>query len=155
MDESHGARVGPVPPPAYYAAGFVLGLLADRLAPARIPGRTPRRVLGGLLTAAGAAVLATAARSMKRHQTTIVPHQPVSALITTGLHAHSRNPIYTGLVGIHAGAALLVGSWWPLAALPAVVGQVRRRVIEPEEAYLSERFPDDYPAYRARVRRWL
>jgi protein-S-isoprenylcysteine O-methyltransferase Ste14 len=50
-----------------------------------------------------------------RHRTTIVPHHPVAALITTGAYRWSRNPMYTGLAIAYLGGALLVGSWWPAA----------------------------------------
>ena len=90
-----------------------------------------------------------------RHRTTIVPHHPVAALVTSGGYRISRNPMYTGLAIIYAGGALLAGSWWPMLLLPLVLLAIVQLVIKPEEAYLSERFGDDYRQYQARVRRWL
>jgi protein-S-isoprenylcysteine O-methyltransferase Ste14 len=90
-----------------------------------------------------------------RHRTTIVPHHPVAALITTGAYRWSRNPMYTGLAIAYLGGALLVGSWWPAALWPLAVLAVARLVIRPEERYLTERFGQTYADYRAQVRRWL
>ena len=155
MTGSDGAQVGRIPPPVYFAGGLVAGLLADRVAPMRLPGGAGRRLAGAALVAAGGAVCAGAARGMISRHTTLVPHEPVTALVTTGLHARSRNPIYTGFAAAYVGVSLLAGSWCPLLGLPAVLGLVRRRVIDPEEAYLAERFPVEYADYRSRVRRWL
>ncbi len=54
-----------------------------------------------------------------------------------------------------AGVGLLANAGWVLALLPAAVAVVQQGVVEREEAYLARRFPDAYPAYRVRVRRWF
>jgi protein-S-isoprenylcysteine O-methyltransferase Ste14 len=75
--------------------------------------------------------------------------------MTTGGYRLSRNPMYAGLGIAYLGAALLLGSWWPVVLWPLVMLAVDRLVIRPEETYLSERFGQDYSDYRAHVRRWL
>ncbi len=92
---------------------------------------------------------------MVRYRTTIVPHRPVATLITTGAYRISRNPMYAGLAVAYLGAALLVGSWWPVATLPVALVLTRLLVIGPEERYLERRFGPSYVDYRSRVRRWL
>ncbi len=90
-----------------------------------------------------------------RHRTALLPHHVVSTLVTTSVFRLSRNPMYTGFAVAYLGGALLLGSWWPLIALPAVLVAVRRLVIDREERYLASRFGEQYRSYRARVRRWL
>jgi protein-S-isoprenylcysteine O-methyltransferase Ste14 len=50
---------------------------------------------------------------------------------------------------------VLIGSWWPLLVLPAVLLAMLRLVITREEEYLATRFGAAYAAYRSRVRRWV
>jgi protein-S-isoprenylcysteine O-methyltransferase Ste14 len=54
-----------------------------------------------------------------------------------------------------AGIGLRANAGSVLALLPLAVGIVQKGVIEREEAYLARRFPEAYPPYKARVRRWL
>jgi protein-S-isoprenylcysteine O-methyltransferase Ste14 len=155
IEATQGARVPYVPPPLYYGAGFAAGVLLDRLLPLSIGGRPATTVAGVVAGGVGVALMAGGVTGVIRHRTTIVPHHPVSALVTTGAYRWSRNPMYTGLAIAYLGGALLVGSWWPVAVWPLVIAAVRRLVIAPEEQYLSERFGQPYADYRARVRRWL
>ena len=56
---------------------------------------------------------------------------------------------------VYAGAAVAAASPWIAAlALPLAV-TMRSRVVAREEAYLEQRFGDDYRNYKTRVRRWL
>jgi len=151
-----GARVLRVPPPLYYAAAFAAGmLLRGATVPLAIGARPATGVVGVAVLGAGLALALAGVAQVLRHRTTIVPHHPVSALVTTGAYRLSRNPMYTGLALAYLGGALLADSWWPLATLPFALLAVRRIVIDPEERYLAGCFGQTYTAYRARVRRWL
>jgi protein-S-isoprenylcysteine O-methyltransferase Ste14 len=63
--------------------------------------------------------------------------------------------MYAGLALAYLGAALLIGAWWPLIALPPVLLAVLWLVIQPEERYLVERYGKTYTDYLGRVRPWL
>lgn len=153
---SRGARVPRVPPPLYYGAAFAAGmLLRAGTVPLAIGARPATAVLGGLGLATGAALTLAGVAAVLRHRTTIVPHRPVAALLTTGPYRLSRNPMYAGLAVAYVGGALLVGSVWPLATLPVAIVLVRCLVIGSEERYLASRFGEEYAAYRGRTRRWL
>ena len=139
--EHRGARVLWIPPPVYYAAGFVAGTLLDSAAVSLpIGGRPAVALIGVVIAAAGAALALSGVVGVVRHQTTIVPHHPVSSLVTTGVYRISRNPMYAGLAIVYLGGALIAGSWWPLVLLPLVLFAVQRLVIRPEERYLTEHF---------------
>lgn len=154
--EAHrGARVIFIPPPLYYAAGLAVGMVANSLVALPLGGRPATTVAGAVVAALGLALALAGIAAVIRHRTTIVPHHPVSTLVTAGAYRLSRNPMYTGLAVVYLGLALLFGSWWPLALWPLVLLAVRQLVIRPEEEYLTQRFGRPYAAYRSRVRRWL
>ena len=71
-------------------------------------------------------------------------------LRTHGPYAVTRHPIYTGLLGMIVGTALLAGLGQAILAVVAglVVFSVK---IHAEERLLLANFPDEYPAYRQRV----
>src|SRR4051794_569836 len=152
---TRGARVAYIPPPLYYGAGFAAGMVLDNLVAAPVGGGTATVMAGAVVGGLGLALAFAGVGGVIRHRTTIVPHHPVSALVTTGAYRWSRNPMYTGLAITYLGVALLVGSWWPIVLLPLVVLGVTRLVIEPEERYLAARFGPAFAEYRARVRRWI
>ena len=103
----------------------------------------------------GVAVMAAGARSFSRAGTPVPSNQPVRALVTTGVHGWSRNPIYVGMLLLYAGIGIAARSPWVLIlALPLIL-ILRYGVIAREEAYLERRFGDAYRAYKAHVRRWL
>ena len=82
-------------------------------------------------------------------------NQPVRALVTTGIHGLSRNPIYIGMLLLYAGIGIAARSPWVLVlGLPLVI-ILHFGVVAREETYLEQRFGDAYRAYKARVRRWL
>ena len=116
-----------------------------------------RSVLPALLVIAAARFALPAVRAFRRAGTTISPVQVerASALVTQGVFARSRNPMYLAL-------SLLLGAWAAWLARPeALLGPallmawLTRFQILPEEHVLAARFGADYAAYRARVRRWL
>jgi protein-S-isoprenylcysteine O-methyltransferase Ste14 len=63
--------------------------------------------------------------------------------------------MYLGMAFVYAGIAIAGQSVWALILLPVVLILIRRRAIEPEEAFLERRFGTDYIAYKEKVRRWI
>jgi protein-S-isoprenylcysteine O-methyltransferase Ste14 len=110
---------------------------------------------GGLLVLAGLALVALSALQFRRARTHIEPWKPTSAIVSDGVFAYSRNPIYLGFCLVTIGLGCVFRNpWMILSCLPSawVVFQI---AIRREEAYLSAKFPQEYGTYRARVRRWL
>jgi protein-S-isoprenylcysteine O-methyltransferase Ste14 len=103
----------------------------------------------------GVTIMATGIRNFSRAATPVPSNQPVRALVTTGIHGRSRNPIYVGMLLLYVGLGIAARSpWILLLALPLVL-ILRYGVVAREEAYLERRFGDAYRDYTARVRRWL
>lgn len=145
-------------PPLLYLACLLLGLALDRVLP--LPLILPEAALirwtvGGGLILIGVAIVAAGSRNFSRAATPVRSNQPVRALVTTGIHGWSRNPIYIGMFLLYAGIGIAARSPWVLVlALPLVI-ILRYVVVAREEAYLERRFGDAYRDYKARVRRWL
>jgi protein-S-isoprenylcysteine O-methyltransferase Ste14 len=88
-------------------------------------------------------------------RTPVRGHQPTRALVTTGIHAWSRNPIYVGMFLLYLGIGLVArGPWILVLVLPLAI-TIRYVVVAREEAYLERRYGDAYRDYKARVRCWL
>jgi len=89
----------------------------------------------------------TIGRNWSSRPATKVDHE----LVTTGPYAAVRHPIYSGLILATLGTAT-TGSI--LGAFAFVAGTIIFSLrIGREESLMLARFPDQYPAYRARTRR--
>jgi protein-S-isoprenylcysteine O-methyltransferase Ste14 len=75
-------------------------------------------------------------------------------LITTGVFAWSRNPIYVAFLFILLGQFLVFPNTALLIYLAVAAGIVHRQVRR-EEVYLAQHYGADYPDYCRRVRRYL
>jgi protein-S-isoprenylcysteine O-methyltransferase Ste14 len=115
----------------------------------------PWSLIGLVPLAGGAALILLADRAVTRAGTTVEPFEEPSALITNGVFAWSRNPMYVGMVLILFGIAVLVGSLTPFLVPAGFAVLMDRRFIRPEERMLATKFGAQWDAYRARVRRWL
>jgi protein-S-isoprenylcysteine O-methyltransferase Ste14 len=145
-------------PPLLFLAALLLGFVADRLLPLPFPlpgSELVHRIVGGSLLLIGAALIAAGIRNFARARTPIPTNQPTRALVTTGIHGWTRNPIYLGMFLVYGGIGVAAQSLWTLIlALPLAI-TIRYGVVAREEAYLERRFGDVYRDYKARVRRWL
>jgi protein-S-isoprenylcysteine O-methyltransferase Ste14 len=138
---------------------LLLGLIAIFVSNEYYPG--PRftsltfQLLGGLLIIVGLWLLVSAGGLFKRAETGLIPFRNVSALVTEGIYRYTRNPMYLGMVALLLGCAITVGASVALVIPPVFAIIIELRFIRPEEAMLRDMFPEDFPAYCNRVRRWL
>lgn len=110
---------------------------------------------GGLLVGGGLILLALAIWEMRRHRTTIIPHQSADRLVSSGIFKRSRNPIYLGDVLILTGFILYWDAVLSLPLIPIFVWVLEKRFIEPEEAGLRRKFVAEFIRYSQQTRRWL
>ncbi len=110
---------------------------------------------GGILMAAGVALILWGMLTFVRARTAILPIKPASRIVDTGPYRLTRNPMYTGMALAYLGAMLLLNWGWALVVFPVVLILLYRFVISREEAYLTAAFGEEYLAYCRKVRRWI
>jgi protein-S-isoprenylcysteine O-methyltransferase Ste14 len=81
-------------------------------------------------------------------------NKPTTRVVTHGPYRISRNPMYlASALGI-MGVAAIVNTLWIVLLVPMQIAIISLQ-IKREERYLRREFPEEYPRYKARVRRWL
>lgn len=111
--------------------------------------------LGSIPITAGVLLAIQGSRLFARAGTNIIPFTKSTALVTSGVFAVSRNPMYTGMVLALAGTALLMNGWFPWIVVIAFTTIIRGYFIRHEEALMEQTFGREYLDYKARVRRWF
>jgi protein-S-isoprenylcysteine O-methyltransferase Ste14 len=110
----------------------------------------PMAVTGAVLVTLGAALAFSARAALGRNWGTPGSRKTDTELVTSGPYSLVRHPIYSGLLLMMVGTAIgMMPMWWIVAPLAATYMITNARA---EEGYMTERFPDDYPAYRARTK---
>jgi protein-S-isoprenylcysteine O-methyltransferase Ste14 len=146
------------PPPLIALAALVLGLLLDRLLPAYVLtvllSLPERIVIGAILLAVSAGLAIPALLAFRAAGTHVEPWKPSSAVVTDGIFAWLRNPMYVGLIVGLAGLSLLLASDWTLVMTAIVAPVLHFGVVKREERYLETKFGDAYRGYKARVPRY-
>src|SRR5690348_3769607 len=79
-----GAKVRFPVPPLLFVGPLAAALALHGVRPWRLPLPSGARLAGVGVVAAGAALSGSGAAAFRRAGTTVVPHQPVSALVTAG-----------------------------------------------------------------------
>lgn len=113
------------------------------------------RVIGVVSVLAGIALDLAAMLAMRRLHTNVLPHRGAQRLVTDGVFAFSRNPIYLGNTLLLMGLALALHWPWLLACALVSAVLVDRVAIRREERHLSARFGQAFTDYATRVPRWI
>jgi len=93
----------------------------------------------------------------RRANTTVNPHKPETstALVTSGVYAWTRNPMYLGLSILLFGWAIKLGTLSPVVGPLLFIPLIGHVQIRPEEHALRLQFGTDYDQYCRSVKRWL
>lgn len=146
-----------IPPVAVFLIFAALMWLLAKFVPSAgiaLPAKNPIAAgiaaVGGVF--AGAGIL-----SFLRTRTTLNPFEPgkSASLVTTGIYAVSRNPMYLSLLFVLAGWAVYLSNPATVVVFPFFVAYMNRFQIMPEERALSSLFGSEFEMYCQRVRRWL
>lgn len=143
-----------LPPHLTITLALAMGLArafgpTDRLLP------DPWSWLGAGFIAAGVALAVGGSRQFERSGTNIKTFDDPDVLVSHGLFARSRNPMYLGFAVLLVGLGVIVNRPWALLGPVVFVLAADRWYIPFEEARMRATFGPSFDRYRAEVRRWL
>jgi protein-S-isoprenylcysteine O-methyltransferase Ste14 len=146
-----------LPPVALVVIAAALMWIASSAIPAFDFFLPAKFFLSVSLALIGALTCLSGVVSFRRAKTTVNPMKPnsTSSLVVSGIYRYTRNPMYLGFALVLLGWAVFLSNLVALALVPAFVVYISRFQIMPEEHVLASLFPHEYPAYQARVRRWI
>ena len=153
----------PGPPPslarailAFVALPGVVAFLVPLAAALGWQHSPPRNPAGWLPVLVGAAVLLWCVREFHvAGRGTLAPWSPPRTIVTSGPYRFTRNPMYVAVALVLFGWGQLFGSTGLLIYAVGVAVVFYLRVVLAEEPRLARTFPEQWPAYRKRVPRWL
>lgn len=145
-------------PPYLSLLAPALAIALEWLAPLELlPGRFNAVSAGAgaaLLILAGWLALA-ANRRFKRAKTNVDPRRPALAVVRGGPYQFTRNPMYLGMILLQFGLALAFSLDWAIPLGLLLWAALHWGVVLREEAYLTEKFGDDYRTLLKSTRRWF
>ncbi len=112
------------------------------------------RAIGAVLVVVAAALYTVAVVQLGSSWRLGVDRDKPGPLVTSGVYAWSRHPIYVAFVLLFLGSFLLLGRLVFLVLLGAMCAVLYAYAII-EERFLAARFGDSYAGYAARVARWV
>ena len=112
-------------------------------------------IFGYLLVLFGITIAILVATSFRRAGTAIEPWKPTTSIVTTGFYAWSRNSIYAGFCLINIVIGIASNSIWIFVSFIPAAFLLYHVAIAKEEAYLAEKFGEEYLTYKNKVRRWV
>jgi protein-S-isoprenylcysteine O-methyltransferase Ste14 len=152
----HEASPNRIPwPPLILVASVAASLVLNAVVPVGLGGHAVVRLCGLLILACGLLLDLLAMATMGRARTNILPHRPADRLLTHGVFAWSRNPIYLGNVLLLIGGGLVSDIAWFLPAAVAAMALTDRLAVRREEAHLAAKFGNAYRQYARTTRRWF
>ncbi|HEX8510291.1 MAG TPA: isoprenylcysteine carboxylmethyltransferase family protein [Propionibacteriaceae bacterium] len=148
-----------------FAAAVILGLVAPLLAAFRLvsyvtgPAENwttgPGVWVGLLLTAAGFTMAVVAQNTMGASWRIGVDQAERTELVTHGVFAHVRNPIFTAMIAAQLGTALMAPTWLSVTAVLLLLAACELQVRLVEEPHLARVHGNSYQAYSAGAGRFL
>jgi protein-S-isoprenylcysteine O-methyltransferase Ste14 len=155
-DPRGGARVK-LPPPLLLLALIGMGVLLRYVgAPPPLPGgRAVQFAVAGVLVVVALLIGGSAVGLFKKSGQHPAPWKPSPSLVLQGAYRFTRNPMYVSMTLIIIGLGFALDDLWLVIGAALFLIVVHYTAVLPEEAYLEEKFGDDYRAYKKKVRRYL
>jgi protein-S-isoprenylcysteine O-methyltransferase Ste14 len=158
----HGISGTPADPEWWGGVLFVVAMVAGLAGPllavlgvAPVDPPAALQAVGLVVALVGFAATLAAQTGMGASWRIGVDSAERTALVTDGVFAHIRNPIFTAMVTGQAGIVLMVPTWVSAAALAALVAAVQLQVRTAEEPYLLATHGEAYAAYAAGTGRFV
>lgn len=111
------------------------------------------RAVGALSVAAGLLVYGLALHAFGSSWRLGIDRERPGSLVTGGIFARSRNPVYLGLALLAAGTFLVLDRL-VLLLLAIAFPLYLRHMVRREERFLAQHYGDSYREYAKRVGRW-
>ena len=105
-----------------------------------------REAIGLALFALGLAFAIWARIHIGRNWGTPMSQKDDPELVTSGPYRFVRHPIYSGILVAGIGTAVALSWYWLFAVVLAGIYFIYAATVE--ERFLTEQFPDSYPAYK-------
>ncbi|WP_421909479.1 methyltransferase family protein [Methanolacinia petrolearia] len=142
--------------PNYFYLALILTALPGCLFPQFNIITYPFNLPGFIVVAIGVLVTYVSWKVFIDHGTSESYRKDATCLVSDGLYAYSRNPMYIGMI------LIVLGLWiYMMMNLLALAGPVSLflvlnfRFIPYEESVMSGQFGEEFTAYMKKVRRWL
>ena len=142
-------------PPMWLALGIIAQFICNQYFPGARFTSAGGQGTGSVVLLLGLALLVFAGGLFKQADTDLIPFREVRALVTTGIYRYTRNPMYLGMALVLLGCAIVLGVATAFAVPVVFMLIIQYRFILPEERMLLELFPQEFPQYCQRVRRWI
>lgn len=144
-----------IPPPLLLLAFVVLSLGVNALLPLMVADGSWVKFAGKFAVIADLLIIYYIHKIFLKNQTNLSPLLPTQNIITSGIFSISRNPVYLCFVLMLVALGCAFNNLWLVLASVCYLLLIQKMAIEPEEAYLENRFGKPYLDYKNTVRRWL
>lgn len=155
MNEDKKGPAVKIPPPWIYILWMIAGGVLQKYYPTDMGIPFDCQYLGLGIFIVEIIFILYSFRIFKKAQTNIMPWKPTENIITTGIYGWSRNPIYLMFNLMPIGLGVFFDNFWILVSLFPAAYTLYHTAIKKEEAYLEEKFGDEYLDYKNKVRRWI
>lgn len=133
----------------------VISIVLEVIFPSSFYYQTFAWVGGAVVLVASFSLLIAAKREFQKQSQSTKPGEAITTLITTGVFARYRNPIYVSVVANVYAVGLVVDSVWLALGAVLVWFILHTKFVLLEEQYLAEEFGEAFEAYKLRTKRWL
>lgn len=146
-----------IPPPVVALVIALLMWLGARALGAEGFEWAGRGYVGAPIMVLGVAIAVGGVVTFRRVGTTVDPRHPERAqlLVTSGIFAWTRNPMYLGVTVALLGWAVVLGPTLLMLGAALFVSYIQRFQIGPEERVMRDKFGAEFVAYCRRTRRWI
>lgn len=146
-----------IPPPLVFVSMMLVGavwqaFVLDVHLPVTRTLRVTIAVVVGLLSAS---LAGWAHGYFRRTGQDARPWKPTPSLILDGPYRFTRNPMYVAMLLLQIAIGIGVDVPWTIAFAPLSLLLVHFLAVRPEEAYLEDKFGDEYRRYKSAVRRYV
>lgn len=145
-------------PSSLFLITFVLGLSLSFI----FPWHVTTYIEDQMVTLVGVLLLLTsltlnilAYRAFKNATTSYEPFAKPKTLLTKGVFAWSRNPVYLALVLSQFGLAFVFDTFWLIIGAIVLWIVLDILIVRQEEVVLRNTFYEEYKTYKSKTRRWF